>query len=100
MGFSASRKRSWAAISVAETFGRDAMLLVLAADHLILDEKAFGRAVAQAMTLAEQDWLVTFGIIPTAPETGYGYIEAGEPIADATGESGAGRQVANRPRAK
>ena len=48
-----------AAISVAETFGRDAMLLVLAADHLILDEKAFGRAVAQAVTLAEQDWLVT-----------------------------------------
>ena len=79
-----------AAISVAETFGRDAMLLVLAADHLILDEKAFGRAVAQAVTLAEQDWLVTFGIIPTAPETGYGYIEAGEPIADGS----AGRRVA------
>lgn len=79
-----------AALSIAETFGRDALMLVLAADHLILDDKSFGRAVAQARTLAEQDWLVTFGIIPSAPETGYGYIEAGEPI----GDGSAGRQVA------
>ena len=79
-----------AAPGVAETFGRDAMLLVLAADHLILDDAAFRRAVAQAETLAEQDWLVTFGIIPTVPETGYGYIEAGVAI----GDGSAGRQVA------
>lgn len=54
----------------------DAILLVLAADHLIADQDAFDQAVAQACTLAAQGSLVTFGIQPTAPETGYGYIEA------------------------
>jgi mannose-1-phosphate guanylyltransferase/mannose-6-phosphate isomerase len=49
---------------------------VLAADHLIADQDAFGKAVAEAATLAEQGLLVTFGIEPDAPETGYGYIEA------------------------
>ncbi|MEW6218236.1 MAG: mannose-1-phosphate guanylyltransferase/mannose-6-phosphate isomerase [Thermodesulfobacteriota bacterium] len=53
-------------------------LLVLPADHLLRDEAAFRDAVRQATALAEQGLLVTFGIRPTAPETGYGYIEAGE----------------------
>jgi len=65
-----------AAMHVSKTHGDDAMLLVLAADHLISDQQAFADAVAQATTLAQQGKLVTFGIQPNAPETGYGYIEA------------------------
>ncbi|MCM2295587.1 mannose-1-phosphate guanylyltransferase/mannose-6-phosphate isomerase [Rhodoferax sp.] len=65
-----------AALQVAATQGEDAVLLVLAADHLIADQAAFAAAVAQATQLARQGKLVTFGIQPEAPETGYGYIEA------------------------
>jgi len=65
-----------AALQVAATHGEDALLLVLAADHLIADQPAFASAVAQATLLAQQGKLVTFGIQPEAPETGYGYIEA------------------------
>jgi mannose-1-phosphate guanylyltransferase/mannose-6-phosphate isomerase len=65
-----------AALEVAANHGDDALLLVLAADHLITDQAAFSQAVAQAMRLAAQGKLVTFGIQPEKPETGYGYIEA------------------------
>lgn len=65
-----------AALQVAAAHGQDALLLVLAADHLITDQPAFAQAVAQARKLAQQGKLVTFGIRPEAPETGYGYIEA------------------------
>lgn len=54
----------------------DAILLILAADHLVTNETAFAQAVEQARTLAKQGSLVTFGIRPDRPETGYGYIEA------------------------
>jgi len=65
-----------AALHVAASHGEDALLLVLAADHLIADQSAFAQAVAEAIRLAAQGKLVTFGIKPEAPETGYGYIEA------------------------
>lgn len=65
-----------AALQLAASHGEDALLLVLAADHLIADQPAFVQAVAQAMQLAAQGKLVTFGITPETPETGYGYIEA------------------------
>lgn len=65
-----------AALQVAASHGENALLLVLAADHLIADQSAFTHAVTQAMQLAVQGKLVTFGIQPNAPETGYGYIEA------------------------
>ena len=65
-----------AALQVQRTQGPDAVMLVLPADHLITDEAAFAAAVAQAAELARQGRLVTFGIRPAAPETGYGYIEA------------------------
>ena len=58
----------------------DAMLLVLPADHLIGDTNAFVEAVKQAMPLAAQGWLVTFGIRPDRPETGFGYIRRAEAI--------------------
>src|SRR6185312_134718 len=59
-----------------EAHGPSAALLVLPADHLIADEPAFARAVAQALRFAAEGRLVTFGMRPEAPETGYGYIEA------------------------
>ena len=65
-----------AALQVAATHGSDAVMLVLAADHLIADQQAFELAVLKAGELAATGKLVTFGIQPDAPETGYGYIEA------------------------
>ena len=65
-----------AALQVAKTHGPDAILLVLAADHLIADQAAFQQAVVEAIDLVQQGKLVTFGIQPDAPETGYGYIES------------------------
>ncbi|ELP5730576.1 mannose-1-phosphate guanylyltransferase/mannose-6-phosphate isomerase [Vibrio vulnificus] len=62
--------------------GDDPLLLVLAADHVIKNQTAFTQAVANAMEPAEQGMLVTFGIVPTAPETGYGYIKQGEVVGD------------------
>jgi mannose-1-phosphate guanylyltransferase/mannose-6-phosphate isomerase len=56
--------------------GDDALLLVLPSDHVVRDEKAFHEAVEQAAAAAQTGKLVTFGIVPTAPETGYGYIKA------------------------
>jgi len=50
-------------------------LLVLAADHVVLDEMAFRAAIVQAQVPVQQDKLVTFGIVPQSPETGYGYIK-------------------------
>lgn len=67
-----------ATLAVADAQGEDACLLVLPADHLIRNLPAFADAVARARALAAQGWLVTFGIEPTAPATGYGYIRAGD----------------------
>ena len=64
------------ALHVAEAHGGDAIMLVLPADHLIRDQAAFAAAVEAASHLAREGRLVTFGIRPAFPETGYGYIEA------------------------
>ena len=58
---------------------------MLAADHVIQDEVAFCQSVKTALPLAQQGKLVTFGIVPTAPETGYGYIRRGSSIAETAG---------------
>lgn len=68
-----------AALSAVEN-GDDPMLLVLAADHYIADQIAFHRAVKSAICLAEQNKLVTFGVLPSCPETGYGYIQRGNSL--------------------
>lgn len=65
-----------AAIYAQQKYGKQAVLLILAADHLIKQEEAFARAVTSAITLAKEGRHVTFGIKPSYPETGYGYIEA------------------------
>ncbi|WP_108125550.1 mannose-1-phosphate guanylyltransferase/mannose-6-phosphate isomerase [Saccharospirillum mangrovi] len=57
----------------------DAVLVVLPADHVIQDQAAFGAVLQQALEQAQADKLVTFGVQPTYPETGYGYIEAAQP---------------------
>lgn len=74
-----------AALYVQQTLGPDALMLVLPADHLIRDEKSFGASVDMARGLAEQGYLVTFGIHPTHPETGYGYIRQGRQIGNSGG---------------
>lgn len=66
---------SAAAQVVRERHGGDAVMLVMPADQLIDDEAAFGRAIEHASSSAQLGRLVTFGIKPTAAETGYGYIE-------------------------
>ena len=64
----------------------DALLLVLAADHLIQDEDGFRQQIGAAAPFAEAGALVTFGVVPRSPETGYGYIRQGKPAdADSTG---------------
>ena len=60
----------------------DALLLVLAADHVITDVASFTESVEKAVPLAEQGKLVTFGIVPTEPHTGYGYIKVGGEVGD------------------
>lgn len=65
------------AAAVAAADDEDAVIGSFAADHLIADEAAFARAVASARAAAERGYLVTIGIEPTHPATGFGYIEEG-----------------------
>ena len=71
--------------------GADPVLLVMPADHVITDTAAFRDAVRQGAGLATRGFVVTFGIAPDTPETGYGYIQAGDslPTPDAD-QAGAG----------
>lgn len=71
-----------AALSVSERHGADETLLVLSADHLIEDPQAFAEAVERAKAAAQRGYLVTFGIQPSYPATGFGYLERGEPLAE------------------
>ncbi|HSD00374.1 MAG TPA: mannose-1-phosphate guanylyltransferase/mannose-6-phosphate isomerase [Casimicrobiaceae bacterium] len=63
------------------------VLLVMPADHLIRDQRAFAMSVERAAELAARGMLVTFGITPTHPETGFGYIECGEMLVPGEGEA-------------
>jgi mannose-1-phosphate guanylyltransferase/mannose-6-phosphate isomerase len=78
-----------AALEVADRHGENAVMVVLAADHLIENTAAFGKDVATAAALAKAGMLVTFGIRPDRPETGFGYVELGAAI-----DGGVGRRVA------
>ncbi|WP_386413019.1 mannose-1-phosphate guanylyltransferase/mannose-6-phosphate isomerase [Stutzerimonas stutzeri] len=69
-----------AALNAVVKENDDPILLVLAADHYIADQTAFQQAVRAATCLAEQNKLVTFGIVPSRPETGYGYIQRGDSL--------------------
>ena len=63
----------------------DALLLFLPSDHVILDTPGFHQAVSDAACAAKQDYLVCFGMNPSRPETGYGYIREGAEISGAKG---------------
>ena len=63
----------------------NAIMLVLSADHVIDDQAAFNAAVAVAAEAAQQGYLLTFGIAPNAPETGYGYIKTGDALSQPAG---------------
>jgi mannose-1-phosphate guanylyltransferase / mannose-6-phosphate isomerase len=69
-----------AALHAAHKHGEDAVLLMLPADHLIQDVGAFATDVAAAEKLAREGMLVTFGIQPDRPDTGFGYMELGAPV--------------------
>ena len=64
------------AIKALEEEQEDQLLLILSADHIIRDLNIFIKVLQQGCKLALENYLVTFGIIPTHPETGYGYIES------------------------
>ncbi|MDY0213413.1 MAG: mannose-1-phosphate guanylyltransferase/mannose-6-phosphate isomerase [Desulfuromonadaceae bacterium] len=72
-------------VSEASATETDPIMLVLPADHHIADEEAFQNAITQALPLALDGRLVTFGVIPRHAETGYGYIEQGDPLLCADG---------------
>jgi mannose-1-phosphate guanylyltransferase/mannose-6-phosphate isomerase len=73
-----------AALMVAEK-EPDGVMLLMPADHIVRDAGAFRRALNHAVSAAERDYLVTFGITPDSPETGYGYIRRGAPLSGLLG---------------
>lgn len=66
-----------AALSIVAHSGEDALMLVMPADHAIQENDSFLKVVQEAAQLAKQDYLITFGVVPHKPETGYGYIKRG-----------------------
>ncbi len=76
----AGRNTAPAIALAALTADPDALLLAMASDHVITDVPAFHAAVRAGMPLALDGWLITLGINPDAPETGFGYIRRGEAI--------------------
>lgn len=71
-----------AAHFAAEKYGRDVLLFLMTADHVIPDEVAFGATTLVAAHAAQSDYIVAFGIHPTRAETGFGYIKAGAALGD------------------
>jgi mannose-1-phosphate guanylyltransferase len=71
----------WASATIARA-DADAIVCVFPADHFIADEPGFRDVLARAIAAAEAGWITTIGIVPTRPETGYGYIEVGAPVSE------------------
>jgi mannose-1-phosphate guanylyltransferase/mannose-6-phosphate isomerase len=80
MGRNTAPAIALAAMSVRDSAGAGASLLVMPADHLIADLSNFQASVSKAKALSDQGFLVTFGIYPTHPETGFGYIRQGDAL--------------------
>lgn len=85
MGRNTAPAIALAAMEVRAQRGGDTVMLVMPADHLVRDEDSFMTAAAEAAKLAARGYLVTFGVHPTHPETGYGYIRKGRRLADSKG---------------
>ncbi|WP_395375375.1 mannose-1-phosphate guanylyltransferase/mannose-6-phosphate isomerase [Marinicella sp. W31] len=77
MGRNTAPAIALAALQLRAQYGDEALMVVMPSDHLIRDFDSFKKAVHTAAEMAAQDYLTTFGIHPTQPETGYGYIKAG-----------------------
>ncbi len=90
---------AWASARIART-APDAICAVLPADHAIADEAAYEAALRRALAAAVEDPIVTVGIRPSRPETGYGYIEMGEPIAEGVHRARRFVEKPNRQRAE
>lgn len=71
----------WAAATIARA-DADAIVCVFPADHFIADEPGFRDVLSRAIAAAEAGWITTIGIVPTRPETGYGYIEVGAAVSE------------------
>ncbi|MBB3179817.1 mannose-1-phosphate guanylyltransferase [Variovorax sp. Sphag1AA] len=82
-----------AALQCQRQIGGDTVMLVLSADHLVPDVEAFVASASQAFRLASQGALVVFGVTPTSPDTGYGYVE----VANASRESQPVRRFIEKP---
>jgi len=80
MGRNTAPAIALAAMSIRDNVGEQAPMLVMPADHLIADLRNFEAAVSEARQLANDGYLVTFGIHPTHAETGYGYIRQGKAL--------------------
>ncbi len=80
MGRNTAPAIALAAMCIRDNVGKNANLLVMPADHLIRDQRNFEASVSEAVQLAEDGYLVTFGIHPTHVETGYGYIRRGDAL--------------------
>ena len=78
----AARNTAPAIALAAARLASEDIMLVCPSDHHIGDDAAFRAGVAKARDLAAEGWLVAFGIAPTRPETGYGYIKTGEPLGE------------------
>jgi mannose-1-phosphate guanylyltransferase len=74
-----------AAVVAEQTHGPDSIILVMPSDHLIGDLEAFHAAIGVAERAAAMGRMVTFGVIPKGPETGFGYLETGAPLENAPG---------------
>lgn len=85
------------AVAAIATEAENPVLLILPSDHAIGDLAAFGDGVRRAAQLADSGYLVTFGILPTRPETGFGYIERGSPISAVDGAYDIARFVEKPP---
>lgn len=71
----------YAALHAQKHFGNDAVLWIMPSDHHVEDQQTLKDAVKRASSLAKEGYIVTFGMAPTRPETGYGYIKSGADIA-------------------
>ncbi len=78
----AARNTAPAIALAALTLPATTLMLVMPSDHIIADVPAFHRAIDAAVPFAEQGWLMTFGVKPDAPETGYGYIRCGTELGE------------------
>lgn len=76
----AGRNTAPAIAAAALHLDAETVMAVFPSDHLVMDNQAFDRALASAVAAAQDGALVTFGVVPTRPDTGFGYIEAGESV--------------------